>query len=122
MEKFMLNMFARSTDEWIVDFNELIFEKLIASGSTCHVYKGLYKNLTVAIKKLIKPEDSEKIKFLKEFKRELSLLVSLPSHSSILTLIGFCLHENEVYLVTEFCEGGTLFDVLYRKSWGIKLN
>jgi serine/threonine protein kinase len=122
LEKFLLKAFARSVDEWIVDFQDIKFESLIATGSTCNVYKGSYKNLTVAIKKLVKPETDNKIKFLKEFKRELSLLVSLPNHSSLLTLVGFCVKDHEVYLLSEFCYGGTLFDLLYKKSIPIKLN
>jgi serine/threonine protein kinase len=122
LEKFLMKAFARSVDEWIIEFHELRFDSLIASGSTCNVYRGSYKNLTVAIKKLVKPESDNKIKFLKEFKRELSILVSIPNHSSLLTLVGFCIKDHEVYLVSEFCEGGTLFDLLYKKSIAIKLN
>ena len=70
----------------------------------------------------MKPETDNKIKFLKEFKRELSLLVSLPNHSCLLTLVGFCVKDHEVYLLSEFCYGGTLFDLLYKKSIPIKLN
>ena len=122
LEKFLFNKFSRSVEEWIVDFNEIEFDNLIATGSTCHVHKGLYKSLPVAIKKLLRPENEKKIKFLKEFKREISILVSLPAHPSLLTLIGFCINDGTVYLLTEFCEGGTLFDILYRKSLGFKLS
>jgi hypothetical protein len=122
LEKFLMKAFARSVDEWIIDFNELKFDSLIATGSTCNVYRGSYKNQTVAIKKLTKPEGESKIKFLKEFKRELSLLVSIPNHSSLLTLMGFCIKDHEVYLVSDFCDGGTLFDLLYKKSTPVKFN
>ena len=122
LEKFLMKAFARSVEEWIIDFNDLNFDSLIATGSTCNVYKGSYKNQIVAIKKLTKPEGENKIKFLKEFKRELSLLVSIPNHSSLLTLMGFCIKDHEVYLVSEFCEGGTLFDLLYKKSTPVKFS
>lgn len=121
LEKFLLSIFARSVDEWIVNFNDIVFENLLASGSTCNVYRGYYRNLCVAIKKLTKPDNEGKIKFLKEFKREISLLVSLPNHPSLLTLIGFCIKNHEVYLISENCEGGTLFDVLYKKKNNFKL-
>ena len=32
-----------------------------------------------------------------------------------MNLLGFCIHEDDVCLITEFCEGGTLFDILYKK-------
>ena len=61
------------------------------------------------------------MKFLKEFKREISLLVSIPNHSSLLTMIGFCIEDDDVCLVTEYCDGGTLFDILYKKYYPFSL-
>jgi len=122
LEKFLLSVFARSVDEWIVNYNDIVFENQIANGSTCLVFRGAYRNLPVAIKKLTQPDNEAKIKFLKEFKREISLLVSLPNHPSLLTMIGFSLKNNEVYLLTEYCEGGTLFDILYKRKNPSRLN
>ena len=62
------------------------------------------------------------MKFLKEFKREISVLVSLPAHSSLLTLIGFSINDDDVCLVSQYCEGGTLFDILYKKFIPFKLS
>jgi serine/threonine protein kinase len=121
VNEFILSEFKRSLDAWIISFGELKFEELIASGSTCTVHKGIYKNMKVAIKKLLTPNSKDSVKFMKEFKRELSLLISLPHHPNLLTLIGFCIKDNNIYLVTEFCEGGTLFDILYRKHIDRKL-
>lgn len=121
VNQFILSEFKRSLDAWIIDYDELKFEELIASGSTCTVHKGLYKNMKVAIKRLLTPNSQDSVKFMKEFKRELSLLISLPHHPNLLTLIGFCIKANNIFLVTEFCEGGTLFDILYRKHIDRKL-
>ena len=122
VETFLMGQFARSVDEWLINFADLQFNNLIATGSTCQVYRGTYRNIPVAIKKLLRPESEQKIKFFKEFKRELALLVSLPAHSNLLTLLGFCVNDHEFYLVTEFCEGGTLFDIIYRKTLGFDLS
>ena len=122
LEKFMVQEFNSSINEWIIEYNDLTLNDMIASGSTCQVYKGKYRNLSVAIKKIIGGTSNKKIKFLKEFKREISLLVSLPGHSNLLSFLGICAYQNEVYLVTEYCEGGTLFDILYRESLSFKLN
>lgn len=62
------------------------------------------------------------MKFLKEFKREISLLVSIPNHSSLLTMLGFSMNDDDVCLVTEFCEGGTLFDILYKRFYPFSLS
>ena len=121
VNEFILSEFKRSLDAWIINYEELKFEELIASGSTCTVHKGVYKNMKVAIKRLLTPNSQDSVKFMKEFKRELSLLISLPHHPNLLTLIGFCIKANNIFLVTEFCEGGTLFDILYRKHIDRKL-
>lgn len=122
LEKFMVQEFNSSINEWIIEYNDLSLNEMIASGSTCQVYKGKYRNTSVAIKKILGGTNTKKIKFLKELKREISLLVSLPGHSNLLSFLGICTHQNEVYLITEFCEGGTLFDILYRDSLSFKLN
>jgi serine/threonine protein kinase len=116
LEKFLIKEFSSSINEWIIDYDQLILNDLIASGSTCQVYKGRYKNNNVAIKKIIGIENSSKMKFLKEFKREISLLISVPGHSNLMNFLGICVNRNDVYLITEYCEGGTLFDILYRES------
>ena len=57
------------------------------------------------------------MKFLKEFKREVSLLVSLPAQKNLLTMYGYAMKDDEICLVTEFCDGGSLFDILYKKFY-----
>ena len=121
VKQFMFDEFKRSMDAWFIDFNELEIGVLIASGSTCQVHKGSYKNMSVAIKKLQAPGSEKGVEFMKEFKRELSLLISLPHHPNLLTLIGFCLDASHIYLVTEFCEGGSLFDILHRKHLDVQI-
>lgn len=122
IEKFIMHEFRRSVNEWIVNYDEIIIDKMISNSETSKVYKGSYKNIEVAVKKITNTSNTSTLKFLKEFKREISILVSLPAHSRLLNLIGFCVHEKEVYLLTEYCSGGSLFDILYRKSLNFKLN
>lgn len=52
LEKYILNQFSMSVDEWNIHYKDLKFNNLIGSGSTCKVYRGTYKNLDVAIKKI----------------------------------------------------------------------
>lgn len=51
-----------------------------------------------------------------EFQREISTLMKLSPHQNLLTLLGISYNEFEVFIVTEFCFGGTLFDLLHRKT------
>lgn len=65
--------------------------------------------------------DQEKMKFMKEFKREVALLISTPNQTNLITLLGFAIRDDEVCLVTEYCEGGCLFDILYKKFYPFRL-
>jgi serine/threonine protein kinase len=123
--------FKSSLRTWFIDIKNLKIKEMIASGSTCQVFKGLYMNIPVAIKRLmVNPRKKLDIsdvkdntpKFLKEFKREIGLLMSLPNHPNLLTLLGFAIDESDIYIVTEFCKGGTLFDLLYKKDTKINMS
>lgn len=50
-----------------------------------------------------------------EFKREISALVRLKSNPNLVAFKGVSYSETNVCIVTEFCHGGTLFDLLHRK-------
>ena len=113
LKKFILFEFRRNIEEWIISYKDLKIEKLIANGSSSQIFKGKYKGITVAIKKLKKPKKEEDKKFLKEFKREISVLVSLPAHPNIINILGLSINKNDIYLITEFCEGGTVFEILH---------
>ena len=51
-----------------------------------------------------------------EFQREISTLIKLKPHQNLLTLLGISYNEFEVFIITEFCFGGTLFELLHRKT------
>jgi serine/threonine protein kinase len=122
MNDFLKEQVYERSSEWIINFEDLKFEEMIATGSTCNVYKGTFKNIPVAIKKLKSVNPSAKFKYMKEFKREVGLLLSMPKHPNMVFLYGFCELNNEIYLVFEYCEGNTLFDILYRRDTRLKLN
>lgn len=37
-------------------------------------------------------------------------------------MLGFSIKEDEICLITEFCEGGSLFDILYKKLYPFQLS
>ena len=122
LNDYLYREFNKGIEEWIIEFGDMEFREMIATGSTCNVYRGYYRNIEVAIKKLKTPEPTRKFRYLKEFKRELGLLIAIPNHPNIVPLYGFCLYKEEIYLVFEFCSGHTLFDILYRKETRLRLN
>jgi serine/threonine protein kinase len=112
-----LNQKLKSTQ---IDHKELKYEEKIGSGSSCEVWLGVYKRQKVAIKK---QKSSERQAFT-EFYRELNILMSL-KHEFLIFYLGACL-DHPLSIVTEYCEGGDLFNLLHRKpavhlSWWQKI-
>ncbi|KAH0453653.1 hypothetical protein IEQ34_017977 [Dendrobium chrysotoxum] len=77
---------------------EYFDEKHRIKGS---VYRGVINGDSAAIKRL-KGDVSNEIKILKQI-----------SHSSLIRLSGFCLHEGDTYMVYEYAEMGSLSDWLH---------
>jgi tRNA A-37 threonylcarbamoyl transferase component Bud32 len=84
--------------------------KEIGKGAYGTVYKGV-NNLTkqfVAIKRISlrnKIEDFNELSILKE-----------ASHPNIITPLEYCVYEKNLYIVSEFCEGGSLFQRILKKK------
>ena len=98
--------------------------KEIGRGATGKVYEGkeLKTNNVVAIKKipLSKFTYGNTEKFTK---REINALVSL-SHENLIKFITVERTENNVYLILEYCNGGTLkeYQTYYRNKYNMELN
>ncbi|KAF8406779.1 hypothetical protein HHK36_008871 [Tetracentron sinense] len=69
------------------------------------VYHGAIKGDTAAIKRM-RGDVSNEITILKQI-----------SHSHVIRLSGFCVHEGNTYLVYEFAENGSLSECLHEKSY-----
>ncbi|ELP89742.1 serine-threonine protein kinase, putative [Entamoeba invadens IP1] len=82
----------------------------IGEGAFGLVFKGTYRGLEVAIKKMKARNMTEEQE--KEFNHEVTLLQQL-RHQMIVNLIGAVYTEGEVSIVTEFAEYGSL-----SKIWG----
>eukprot|EP01017_Pseudomicrothorax_dubius_P009593 TRINITY_DN13292_c0_g1_i1.p1 TRINITY_DN13292_c0_g1~~TRINITY_DN13292_c0_g1_i1.p1 ORF type:complete len:223 (+),score=22.80 TRINITY_DN13292_c0_g1_i1:106-774(+) len=62
----------------------------------------------------------------KEFMREISALVKLRPHQNLVNFMGVSQNDKELCIITEFCHGGTLFDLLHRKKnitlpWSVRI-
>ena len=51
---------------------------------------------------------------MKEFKREVSTLVKV-RHPNLVLFVGACASQPHVMIVTEYCFGGSLFELLHAK-------
>ncbi|KAG5527696.1 hypothetical protein RHGRI_028587 [Rhododendron griersonianum] len=109
------------------NFND---ELVIGSGGFGKVYKALIDDgaTTVALKRLkLKSKQGAK-----EFWTEIEMLSKL-RHTHLVSLLGYCDERDEMILVYEFMEHGTLADRLYKDktkgngtighmSWELRLN
>jgi len=91
---------------WEVDFKDLVFSEDdgFGSGSFGCVFRGLYFGTDVAIKKLIYPEDMDIQKYID---REMEVLRGM-RHPNIVQLLGLCVHNDDLYLITDFLKEGNL--------------
>jgi len=103
----------KSKITFLVDMQEVKFQKLIGAGASAEVYKGIYRATDVAIKKLKQINFDANSNILKEFKREIAVLATLRHPNLVLFMGAGRLPEGNVCILTEFCSGGTLFKLLH---------
>jgi serine/threonine protein kinase len=113
---FMMEEVNKGIEDWLLKYEEMQFLNKIGGGSTCEVYRGEYRGLDCAIKRISLEVCEKSRPFIKEFKRELSTLLKLRPHPNLVSLVGVCQHKDNLYLVMEYCKGGTLFDFLHKKK------
>ena len=120
---FLLSQFSKPLYHFLIQPYDLQTLNLIGLGATSEVYLGKYKGSEVAIKKIKLKEINDD--FYKEYQNELSILTSI-RHTNLIIFLGTMLEENNLCLITEYCEGGTLYDLLHKKKhieipWNLKL-
>ncbi|GBC11471.2 kinase-like protein [Rhizophagus irregularis DAOM 181602=DAOM 197198] len=81
----------------------------IGSGGFKDCYEGKYKEQSVAIGELRVVNFSESD--LKETKHEINVLKQL-RHENIIQFIGISTNTKQLFIITEFCENGDLFDYM----------
>lgn len=96
-----------------IKFNQLEVGAQISQGGFSTIHKGIYKGLQVAVKKNFNPKIDEEL--LKEFSNEINMLAKY-RHPNIVLLVGICSVPPNLAIVTEFVEGGSLYDVLHKKK------
>jgi len=92
-----------------IPFNELVIKESIGKGGFGKIFKAEWHYSDVACKMLLDQKPSEKA--IADFKKELNLYSSL-SHPCIVTMHGACMDPGKLSIISEFMEGGSLFDKL----------
>eukprot|EP00826_Nyctotherus_ovalis_P030963 TRINITY_DN2472_c0_g1_i1.p1 TRINITY_DN2472_c0_g1~~TRINITY_DN2472_c0_g1_i1.p1 ORF type:complete len:602 (+),score=139.84 TRINITY_DN2472_c0_g1_i1:88-1893(+) len=97
-----------------IDMREVKFEELIGAGASAEVYKGVYRTVEVAIKKL--KLGNKNANLVKEFKREVAVLSKLRHPNLVLFMGAGRLSEGNMCILTEYCKGGNLFKLLHQST------
>ncbi|PRP74113.1 putative ATPase [Planoprotostelium fungivorum] len=91
----------------LIDFNEFEHLKEIGRGGFGVVSRAKWRQVSVAIK----TEEVTEAQ-VKGFLQEVVILQRLRSHPNVVMYIGFCFPPQPLALVTEYCEGGSLYEYL----------
>ncbi|GAM19107.1 hypothetical protein SAMD00019534_022820 [Acytostelium subglobosum LB1] len=108
----------------LIDFNEVQIEpEPIGEGGNSTVYRGTWRNNTVAVK-ILQTDNigSSFTKIFAEFRREIFIMSSF-YHPNILDLKGFCLEP--LCIITQYMSGGNLYDYVHDLAkpldWPLKI-
>ncbi len=94
----------------VVVTGEIVKEKMLGQGGCGTVFKAKYRSYTVAAKFLNGPVSAADVASAAQ---EVSLMRQL-QHENIVKLIGACTEMPNVCILMEFCENGSLFDLIHR--------
>lgn len=97
----------------------------IGEGTTASVYLAELQGRKVAVKEIRVFQTANGGSTFEHARREFCML-SVVVHPNILQLVGLICQSNPVRLVLEYCEGGSLFDLLHNRrdlvlSWAQRL-
>jgi mitogen-activated protein kinase kinase kinase 9 len=87
-----------------IDFDELIFESQISEGGYGIIYKGLWRETTVAIKMFKIESDSA----VRDFFSECAAMEAL-RHPNVVMFLGACTKSPNFAIILEFCSRGSLW-------------
>jgi len=109
----ILRIFKESglNENFIIDYNELSFDKKIGEGGYGRVFLGKFSGIDVAIKEYGKTKLD--IKRAEDFVKEIEVISNL-RHPNIVLCMGACIHNGKYLMITEYLEEGSLFDHLHK--------
>ena len=100
-------------DKFELDPNDLKPEAKIGAGVTAEVYRANWLGTVVAVKQL-RWTGALPAKLLLAFRRELSILAKC-RHPNLVLFMGAVTKSSALKIVCEFCEGGTVFDLIHNR-------
>jgi len=86
----------------------------VAQGGLGILYQGTWRGTVVAVKKPVDPRVASDPALKEDFRREVEILSEI-RHPNVVLLMGACLEGKGLCIVLEWCQGGSLYDVLHRR-------
>eukprot|EP00300_Choanocystis_sp_HF-7_P030142 c38907_g1_i1.p1 GENE.c38907_g1_i1~~c38907_g1_i1.p1 ORF type:complete len:558 (-),score=99.18 c38907_g1_i1:90-1763(-) len=105
-------------DSIVIALNEIQIERKIGAGSYGDVLLGLWRATPVAIKHV--PPEKINNKSMADFTQEVTILRKM-RHPNIMMFMGANMTPPEVFVVTEFCPMGNLFQLLHESNEAISM-
>ncbi|CAL5024395.1 unnamed protein product [Urochloa decumbens] len=105
-------------DVWEIDLKLLKFGNKVASGSNGDLYRGSYCSQDVAIKVVVPERISADM--YRDFAQEVYIMRKV-RHRNVVQFIGACTRQPNLYIVTDFMSGGSVYDYLHKKNSSFKL-
>ena len=98
----------------LIPSEEVKFFEVINRGSSCVVYRGLWRGTEVAIKQF-KIEYSTSAKELEKFIKEMQVLSQM-RHPNLILLMGVCIDQPNLCLISELVPNCSLFQALHNTN------
>ena len=104
-----------------INYDDLTFLRICGKGVYGTVYEGTYKGERVAIKNMnLRPSsirnERKRKRLIEDFQKEATLLSRL-EHPNVIHFHGLAATESGFSIVTEFLDGGTLYDLIQTKPF-----
>ncbi|KAL6041463.1 protein kinase [Balamuthia mandrillaris] len=105
---------------WIINYNELDMVELLGHGAGGEVWKAVYQDTVVAVKRL-KKGLLESPRDLDNFCSEMKILSSL-RHENVVSFYGACINPPHICIVSEYLQRKSLRAVLLDKHLTLSLS
>jgi serine/threonine-protein kinase CTR1 len=96
----------------LIPSQDLKFLEIVNRGSSCVVFRGMWRGTQVAIKQF-KLEYSTSSKELEKFIKEMNILAKV-RHPNLILLMGVCVDQPNLCIISELVQNCSLFQAIHK--------